>query len=434
MTSDHAQQVRVEEISWTTILPIVRLFEAFRTAICLPNLLIALLLIVTLWGLGHTLDGALGFRAYQGEIAQYTHLSSQSYDHWLEEASQNNTPQIGVFDAAVTFKLRALRGLAINTLTVLGAAGPTSGRPAIVGNLHDLFVTLPRWLWNHHRGFLLLYGSIGLAIWALLGGAIARSSAVKATQNRAVTTIDALRYAKAQWTQFFLTPLLPFILASMVAVIPVVFGALLFNLPGLDLMGGLVMIVPIVCSGIIALFIVLAIIASPLLYPALAIESTDCFDALSRAFGYVLGRPWQWLSYNLVIWVFGAATYFLIGALICLTLAVTHICLDVGVVRETGIDQLEAIFASHRTAPSLGNEEVTDLDLLSKLTVGAGSLWVYVLTTMLSAYAVSFYFSANTWIYLLLRRSVDKSDLDDLFVEITETTAASSEPSSNEST
>ena len=59
MTSDHAQQVRVEEINWTTLLPIVRLVEAFRTAIGLPNLLIALLLVVTFWGLGQTLDGML---------------------------------------------------------------------------------------------------------------------------------------------------------------------------------------------------------------------------------------------------------------------------------------------------------------------------------------------------------------------------------------
>ena len=93
MTSDHAQQVRVEEINWKAALPIVRLFGAFRAAIRVPNLLIALLLVVTLWLLGQTLDGAFGLKVYQNEIVQYERLSPQSYREWINGASQAKLQQ-----------------------------------------------------------------------------------------------------------------------------------------------------------------------------------------------------------------------------------------------------------------------------------------------------------------------------------------------------
>jgi len=48
------------------------------------------------------------------------------------------------------------------------------------------------------------------------------------------------------------------------------------------------------------------------------------------------------------------------------------------------------------------------------------SLWVHVVITFLGAYVVSFYFSANTIIYYLMRREVDATELDDVYVEQSE--------------
>src|SRR4051812_15557030 len=53
---------------------------------------------------------------------------------------------------------------------------------------------------------------------------------------------------------------------------------------------------------------------------------------------------------------------------------------------------------------------------------GAGliSFWVYLVIGLLGAFAISFYFSANTIIYYLMRREVDATELDDVYVEESE--------------
>ena len=48
------------------------------------------------------------------------------------------------------------------------------------------------------------------------------------------------------------------------------------------------------------------------------------------------------------------------------------------------------------------------------------SLWVYLAIGLLGAFAISFYFSANTILYLLMRREVDATELDDVYLEQSE--------------
>ena len=45
------------------------------------------------------------------------------------------------------------------------------------------------------------------------------------------------------------------------------------------------------------------------------------------------------------------------------------------------------------------------------------SFWVYLVISMLGAFAISFYFSAHTIIYYLMRNEVDATELDDVYLE-----------------
>ena len=56
------------------------------------------------------------------------------------------------------------------------------------------------------------------------------------------------------------------------------------------------------------------------------------------------------------------------------------------------------------------------------------AFWVYLIVGMLGAFVISFYFSANTIIYYLMRNEVDATEMDDVYVEqsdedFTDTTA-----------
>jgi hypothetical protein len=43
--------------------------------------------------------------------------------------------------------------------------------------------------------------------------------------------------------------------------------------------------------------------------------------------------------------------------------------------------------------------------------------WVFLLVGLIYAFAISFYFSASTVIYCLLRRDVDATDLEDVYLD-----------------
>src|SRR6185437_13538357 len=61
-----------------------------------------------------------------------------------------------------------------------------------------------------------------------------------------------------------------------------------------------------------------------LMYPTIAVEGSDSFDAISRSFSYVFARPWRMLFYTLVAIVYGALTYLFVRFFIWLMLALTH--------------------------------------------------------------------------------------------------------------
>src|SRR2546421_188290 len=53
----------------------------------------------------------------------------------------------------------------------------------------------------------------------------------------------------------------------------------------------------------------------------------------------------------------------------------------------------------------------------SKIAAFLVSAWVYLVISLLGAYLISFYFSASTIIYYLMRREVDATELDDVYLE-----------------
>lgn len=250
------------------------------------------------------------------------------------------------------------------------------------------------------------------------GGAIARMAALHATRNTPPPLADAIRYATSRWVWFFLTPALPLIFTGLVVAVLAAFGGIFFNLPILDVVGGLSFVVPLVCGVIITMLLTLWVTAGSLLYPAIAIEATDGFDAVSRAFGYVLGRPGRWLFYNLLLLVYGALTCLLVALVLCLTVKITRWSVGLLVINDAGpqLNRFDAIFPNTQQAGQDG-DSWSQLDVWGKTAASMVRLWVHLVRLLLPAYAVSFYFSANTWIYLLLRRWTDGTEFDNVFVQ-----------------
>ena len=156
-----------------------------------------------------------------------------------------------------------------------------------------------------------------------------------------------------------------------------------------------------------------------LMYPTVSVEGSDSFDAISRSFSYVFARPWRMLWYTFVTLIYGAFCFLFVRYFIFVLLGVTHFFASWFLAGQPG-----RYFPEIWPGPS-----PTDLTYALNFAALKWSestsavliaIWVYMTIGLLGAYVISFYFSSNTIIYYLMRREVDATELDDVYVEETE--------------
>src|SRR5206468_8815700 len=105
----------------------------------------------------------------------------------------------------------------------------------------------------------------------------------------------------------------------------VALGGALGNIPffGPIIVGGLFFLA--LAAGFVMSLVLLGLVGGlNLMYPTIAVESSDSFDAISRSFSYLYARPWRLAFYTVVSVVYGALTYLFVRLFIYLMLMLTH--------------------------------------------------------------------------------------------------------------
>jgi hypothetical protein len=153
-----------------------------------------------------------------------------------------------------------------------------------------------------------------------------------------------------------------------------------------------------------------------LMYPAVAYDGMDCFDAFSRAFSYIFSRPWKMAFYSLVAAIYGVICYLFVRLFVFLALWSANNILDLAVRADASndMDKMEVLWQT----PSFYNlSALTSLNMNGTETFSSFCihLWVLLMAGLVLAFVISFYFSANTVIYALLRKHVDKTPIDDVY-------------------
>jgi hypothetical protein len=277
----------------------------------------------------------------------------------------------------------------------------------------------PKWFFCAHPCFAVLFTLWFLILWSVLGGAIARIAALHVARDEKISIRQALRFSTSKALSFFFAPVIPMII--------------LVGLAAALALGGLILFIPWVGPIVVGVFFFLALLAAfvmtlvvvgtiggfNLMYPTVAVEGSDSFDAISRSFSYIFARPWRTIFYSAVALAYGALTYLFVRLFLFILLMLAHASV-IWFMKDTS--DTAGYWRQLWPAPTLGGELGYDIPFKS-LGVGgdiAASLiffWVYLMIALVGAYVVSFYFSANTIIYYLLRREVDATDLDDVYVE-----------------
>jgi hypothetical protein len=180
-------------------------------------------------------------------------------------------------------------------------------------------------------------------------------------------------------------------------------------------------------------------------------EGTDSFDALSRSYSYVYQAPWQYAWYGLVSVVYGAVLVFFVGfmASAMVFLGKWGVSSAIGLASADPKTDREPSYLFYYAPTSFGwrdllissnarfvedrtkieydgrpvkrlefkdayRQEITGMNTFGAILV---SIWLYPLFLLVVGFGYSFFWTASTIIYFLMRQHVDDTEIDEVHME-----------------
>jgi hypothetical protein len=289
--------------------------------------------------------------------------------------------------------------------------------PDVAGNIGECFKAMG-WAFRHHLGYCIILVVIKLAVISIAGGAICRIAALQFAQGEKPGPTEALRFSTSKFLSFFTAPLLPVAFIA-VAGLCVLLLAVIGNIPFFgDVVMALFMFLALFAGVAIAALVIGAVGGFNLMFPAVAYDGSDCFDAMSRSFNYVYSRPWRMLFYSTVATVYGAICYVFVRFFAFLLMLATYVFLDIGIAGQADASsKLSRIWSPPTYLELLGTNTQATANWAEWFSAHVVYLLLLVVIGLVVAFIFSFYFSANTIIYALIRNRADKTALDDVYTQ-----------------
>ena len=269
----------------------------------------------------------------------------------------------------------------------------------VVGPFLDVFSAR-----SDGRTFLrsLATGVWSVIVWGLLGGAIARIAMVQVARAEGVGLFEAIRFAARKWVALLSAPLSPIIGVMFFAALCALFG-LLYRLPapvGPTIAGALAFL-PMMFGLTMALILIGLAVGWPLMPTSVAAESQDGFDALSRSYAYVHQRPVAYAAYWGLAWGLG------IGGLAFVQLFARAVL---------GLTEWGLSFSAPGAplAAYFGLGDHADIIPIGGTAATFHGFWLAAVALLAHAWIYSYFWTAASTIYLLLRRDVDGTPWHDV--------------------
>lgn len=378
----------VRQIAWRELFPWLILLRTFRLAIS-PSLLAVATVAVLLTSVGWRLSGLLFLKAEEREALV---LAGEHVPRADNSQLANATPA-----APRPFF-------------------PTASS-ALLDGYFDLAEPLAR-LWRRDLSLretaFYVFGFLWmLVVWAFPGGMITRRAVVQL----AIETPQGIRreviYAGRRYYWYLLAPLYPILGLLLLALPIMLLGLPLRIVPGLGAVFAGLCWMFVLIAGLGAMWLLGGLIFGwPLMWPTISAERDgDPFEAFSRSYSYVYGKPLHYFFYVVVAASLGALAWSVAWS----------------------AAQLVQEFGFWALAWGGGGQRVTDLrrDALILLAGGsleeAGRLWslgamliswaLGLLHAVTTAFRYTFFFSTASAIYLLLRHDVDEKEMDEVFLD-----------------
>ena len=241
---------------------------------------------------------------------------------------------------------------------------------------------------------VLLCGLLSAAIWAFFGGAICRIGVVQLAAGEQVGLGAALRYACRKWPSYFSAPLMP-VGGVLLATVPVFILGLIMHAVGLWL--GIFFWPLALAAGLLMTLLLAGLLFGwPLMWATISAEGTDSFDALSRSYAYTFQRPLHYLFYVAVAAVIGGLGWLVVQNFAAGVVWMSYWAAGWG----CSASQLERM---------LGESKGISVTFIH--------FWAGCVKLLAVGYLFSYFWTAAAAVYLLLRRDVDATEMDEVFLD-----------------
>jgi len=400
-----------------------KIFQTFRMAIQPTKLIIAFLSVAIICLAGWIMDLSKTVVADKQGNAIELQIYMTDPDQvklYIDKIGERGS-HTGVFHTLWQFGSAKFHA-ALNELFELNFA-------SMMKNIADYFTAI-EWAIRYHFIYCIIFAAIALAVISVGGGAICRIAALQFAQSEKPGLTEALRFSTKRFTSFFTAPLAPLGIIIFIGLFIFLLG-LIGNIPRAgELIIGICMLLALIAGALITVVLIGAVAGFNLMFPSVAYDGSDCFDAISRSFSYIYSKPWRMLFYTGVAAVYGAICYIFVRFFAFLLFSVTYWFLKLGMLGDNS--KLTAIWPGSSFTMLVGPIE----DLLSRanwtqyVAIVLIYLCLLVVIGFVVAFIISFYFSANTIIYSLMRNKVDNTALEDIYTPPDE---AEREPTTTES-
>jgi hypothetical protein len=289
--------------------------------------------------------------------------------------------------------------------------------------------------------------------WAIFGGAITRIAAVQIARQEKLTLGEAIRFTVRRWVSFVTAPLFPLLFVGFLVIFMILFGLLaMIPIFGDIFISGVLWWLMLIFGLLMAVGLV-GLIGWPLMSSTISTEGTDSWEAVSRSYSYVFQAPWHYAWSGVVALAYGAVIVFFV-----VFMGSFAIYLSKWGVSQTPFSKManrEPSFLFAYSPQSFGWRELmlkgvtvdgqpvvnaegridqgvydryvgridSDKDSPDKLSwwnrFGAVlvAIWVYFFFLLILGFSYSYFWSASTIIYFLMRKKVDDAEMDEVYLE-----------------
>jgi hypothetical protein len=347
------------------------------------------------------------------ELDVYIQDPLQTRQFISEYAEQG--PGRGVFSVLWSFTTARFHQATVQLLD-LGSANIFANVRFAMQNLW-LCIKAVGWAFLYHPVYsVIFFGSVFL-VGVFVGGAVSRCAALEFARNEKPGFFEAIHFAGENFKAFLCAPLVPLGLAALFLGLLVGLG-MLAAIPRIgELLIGVIFLVILVLGLLTAVMIIGSAAGGLLLFPSVAFEKTSGFDAVGRAFCYILNRPLWMAYYVFVSAVFGTFFYLVFRWIIFLILRITYAALSLGLSLGRQGGKLNRIWLEPEF---FGFVRLAARDMVWSETIAGVMIYLalMLIISLLTSYIISFLFSASAVIYALMRKKVDKVELDRVFVHL----------------